>query len=75
MGRPGTEASGASVTVASEPSDDEPGWTEVPERHLLACTAHEVSVRPLASLPAEKPSSPVTTRTDSDVSTEGIFTA
>jgi gamma-glutamyl hercynylcysteine S-oxide hydrolase len=75
MGRPGTDASGASVTVASEPSDDEPGWTEVPERHLLACTAREVSVRPLASLPAGNPGSPVTTRTDGEVSIEGIFTA
>src|SRR6201996_1227255 len=73
-GKPAAGASGASVTVASEPSDDEPGWTEVPDRHLLACTAHEVSVRPLASLPAENFISPVTTRTDSDVSIEGIFT-
>jgi gamma-glutamyl hercynylcysteine S-oxide hydrolase len=40
------------VTVASEPSDDEPGWTEVPDQHLLAATAHEVSVRPLAPVPA-----------------------
>jgi gamma-glutamyl hercynylcysteine S-oxide hydrolase len=74
-GKPAAGASGASVTVASEPSDDEPGWTEVPDRHLLACTAREVSVRPLASLSAENFSSPVTTRIDSDVSIEGIFTA
>jgi gamma-glutamyl hercynylcysteine S-oxide hydrolase len=40
------------VTVASEPSDDEPGWTEVPDEHLLAATAHEVTVRPLAAVPA-----------------------
>jgi gamma-glutamyl hercynylcysteine S-oxide hydrolase len=72
---PAAGESWASVTVASEPSDDEPGWTEVPDRHLLACTALEVSVRPLAGLPAENPSHPVTTRTASDVSTEGIFTA
>ncbi|HEY7278965.1 MAG TPA: hypothetical protein VH594_23560, partial [Trebonia sp.] len=38
-----------SVTVASEPSDDEPGWTEVPDRHLLVATAGEVSVQPLAA--------------------------
>jgi glutamine amidotransferase len=37
-----------SVTVASEPSDDEPGWTEVPDQHLLVATASEVSVQPLA---------------------------
>jgi glutamine amidotransferase len=39
----------ASVTVASEPSDDEPGWTEVPDRHLLVATAGEVSVQPVAA--------------------------
>jgi len=38
----------ASLTVASEPSDDEPGWTEVPDRHLLVATAGEASVQPLA---------------------------
>jgi glutamine amidotransferase len=36
-----------SVTVASEPSDDGPGWTEVPDRHLLTATARGVSLRPL----------------------------
>jgi len=41
-------ASGAAVVVASEPCDDEPGWAEVPDRHVLAATAREVSVRPLA---------------------------
>jgi glutamine amidotransferase len=41
-----------SVTVASEPTDDEPGWTEVPGRHLLVATAGEVSVQPLARAPA-----------------------
>jgi glutamine amidotransferase len=39
----------ASLTVASEPSDDEPGWTEVPDRHLLVATADKVSVQPLAA--------------------------
>jgi glutamine amidotransferase len=38
----------ASVVVASEPFDDEPGWVEVPDRHLLAATERAVSVRPLA---------------------------
>jgi gamma-glutamyl hercynylcysteine S-oxide hydrolase len=38
-----------SVVVASEPSDDEPGWIEVPDRHLLTATPREVSVHPLAA--------------------------
>jgi glutamine amidotransferase len=38
-----------SVLVASEPSDDEPGWIEVPDRHLLTATPREVSVQPLAA--------------------------
>ncbi len=37
------------VTVASEPDDDEPGWTEVPDRHVLTATHCSWStVRPLA---------------------------
>jgi gamma-glutamyl hercynylcysteine S-oxide hydrolase len=36
----------ASVTVASEPFDDEPGWAQVPDRHLLTATAHGVSASP-----------------------------
>jgi glutamine amidotransferase len=36
-----------SVTVASEPSDDEPGWTEVPDSHVLTATPAQVSVIPL----------------------------
>ena len=43
-GRPGA----ASVTVASEPDDDGPGWTEVPDRHVLTATPSQVRVRPLA---------------------------
>jgi len=46
----GPLATGAAVVVASEPCDDEPGWTEVPDRHLLAATAREVSVGPLAAV-------------------------
>ncbi|HXT92687.1 MAG TPA: class II glutamine amidotransferase [Trebonia sp.] len=39
----------ASVVVASEPFDDEPGWHEVPDQHLLIATANAASVRPLAA--------------------------
>ncbi|HEY4465103.1 MAG TPA: ergothioneine biosynthesis protein EgtC [Streptosporangiaceae bacterium] len=42
----------ASVTVASEPADDGPGWVEVPDRSLLAATPAEVTVRHL-EVPAE----------------------
>jgi glutamine amidotransferase len=38
------------VTVASEPCDDEPGWTEVPDRQLLSAAPSQVTVRPLSSL-------------------------
>jgi gamma-glutamyl hercynylcysteine S-oxide hydrolase len=38
------------VTIASEPCDDEPGWTEVPDRQVLTATASRVTVRPLSSL-------------------------
>jgi glutamine amidotransferase len=43
-------ADGAGVTVASEPCDDEPGWTEVPDRQLLTAVPSRVTVRPLSSL-------------------------
>jgi glutamine amidotransferase len=51
------------VVVASEPGDDEPGWTEVPDRHLVTATASLVSVRPLAARrdpvpPRTSPTSP-----------------
>jgi len=39
------------VTVASEPSDDDLDWIEVPDRHVLAATASSVSLRPLAAPP------------------------
>ena len=75
-----------SVTVASEPSDDEPGWTEVPDRHLLVATAGAVSVQPLAARPggaageaarAGRARAPASDSArvpsiESDVSTEGI---
>ena len=60
----------ASVTVASEPSDDEPGWTEVPDRHLLVATAGAVSVQPLVRAPATDRA--CVPSIESDVSTEGI---
>jgi glutamine amidotransferase len=47
-------APAASVLVASEPCDDEPGWTEVPDRHLLTAAPHGVSLQPLAG-PAAVP--------------------
>src|SRR6202012_4377626 len=36
-----------SVTVASEPADEEPGWIEVPDRSLLAATPTDVRIRSL----------------------------
>ena len=41
---------GGAVTVASEPCDDEPGWTRVPDRQVLTAVPSEVAVRPLSSL-------------------------
>lgn len=35
------------VVVASEPSDDEPGWVEVPDHSLLCATPDGVAVTPL----------------------------
>jgi gamma-glutamyl hercynylcysteine S-oxide hydrolase len=39
------------VLVASEPGDDEPGWTEVPDGSLLEATAGGVRITPLRSWP------------------------
>jgi gamma-glutamyl hercynylcysteine S-oxide hydrolase len=75
--------SAESVVVASEPGDDQPGWTEVPDRHSLTATPAGVSARPLT---AEIPGFTATARahrarrtdrfdhTDNDVSNEGIVT-
>ena len=70
------------VTVASEPDDDGPGWTEVPDRHLLTAAAGQVRVRPLAGRPHEPSRAPTpgpppgrAPDTGSDLSTEGIFTS
>jgi gamma-glutamyl hercynylcysteine S-oxide hydrolase len=41
-------ASGHTVVVASEPGDDRPGWTEVPDGSVLTATPRQVSVAPLA---------------------------
>jgi glutamine amidotransferase len=40
---------GSSVVVASEPGDDEPGWTEVPDGSVVTATPQQVSVAPLAA--------------------------
>jgi glutamine amidotransferase len=37
------------VVVASEPGDDEPGWTEVPRGSVVTATPQQVSVAPLAA--------------------------
>jgi glutamine amidotransferase len=38
---------GGAVIVASEPGDDQPGWTEVPDRQVLTAAPDRVTVRPL----------------------------
>ncbi|HUN36611.1 MAG TPA: ergothioneine biosynthesis protein EgtC [Trebonia sp.] len=38
-----------SVTVASEPSDDLPGWTEVPDEHVLTAVRGLVEMHPLSA--------------------------
>jgi len=38
------------VVVASEPGDDEPGWTEVPDSRVVAATRQQVSVTEIAAL-------------------------
>jgi glutamine amidotransferase len=40
-------APGRSLVVASEPHDDDPRWTEVPDRHLLTGDTSEVLLIPL----------------------------
>ena len=42
------QADGA-VIVASEPGDDGPGWTEVPDRQVLTAAPDRVTVRPLTT--------------------------
>jgi glutamine amidotransferase len=45
--RQGRDGGADSVTVASEPSDEDPAWTEVPDRSLVTATASDVKIRPL----------------------------
>jgi gamma-glutamyl hercynylcysteine S-oxide hydrolase len=45
------------VVVASEPSDDRPGWIEVPDRQVLSALPGRVDVRPLGP-PASAPPTP-----------------
>ena len=72
-------SSQGAVTVASEPDDDGPGWTEVPDRHVLTATptlaeaGPLAEARPLAEASADPPPRRVPL-TESDVSTEGILT-
>jgi glutamine amidotransferase len=42
-----TRAGGGVALAASEPLDDEPGWVEVPDRHLVELDAGGTSTRPL----------------------------
>ena len=66
-------ASPGAVTVASEPDDDGPGWTEVPDRHVLTATTALARATPLAEAAAGPPPRRVPP-TDIDISTEGILT-
>src|SRR5262245_9470519 len=43
---------GPSVVVASEPTDDAPGWEEVSDRSLVTATVAGVDVQPLPGPPA-----------------------
>ncbi|MBV9792649.1 MAG: ergothioneine biosynthesis protein EgtC [Actinobacteria bacterium] len=45
--RLGHTAGADSVTVASEPADDDPAWTEIPDRSLVTATTTDVQIRPL----------------------------
>jgi glutamine amidotransferase len=42
-------ATAASVVVASEPLDDDPAWTPVPDGHLVRATATEHRIRPMGA--------------------------
>jgi gamma-glutamyl hercynylcysteine S-oxide hydrolase len=42
-------ASDRAVVIASEPGDDEPGWTEVPDGSVVTATPQQVSVAELAA--------------------------
>jgi glutamine amidotransferase len=42
-----TRTGGGVALAASEPLDDDPGWVEVPDRHLVELDADGASTRPL----------------------------
>jgi gamma-glutamyl hercynylcysteine S-oxide hydrolase len=44
-------AVGGALTVSSEPTDDGPGWTAVPDRHLVVATPSTVDITPLDIMP------------------------
>jgi glutamine amidotransferase len=46
--------SGPAVVVASEPGDDETGWTEAPADSVVTATAGQVEVVPLLNVPANE---------------------
>ena len=50
------------VTAASEPCDDDPGWTEVPDRHVLVAVPSQVTVRPFSSLASDSLSEGISIR-------------
>jgi gamma-glutamyl hercynylcysteine S-oxide hydrolase len=47
-----------SVTVASEPADEDPAWTEIPDRSLVTATASDVKLQPLPVPPEVTADSP-----------------
>ncbi|MGH3288580.1 MAG: ergothioneine biosynthesis protein EgtC [Streptosporangiaceae bacterium] len=44
--------SGDALVIASEPGDDEPGWTEVPDNSVLTAAAGQVDVTQLLKVPS-----------------------
>ncbi|MFI5845946.1 ergothioneine biosynthesis protein EgtC [Catenuloplanes sp. NPDC051500] len=46
---------GRSVTVSSEPLDDDRAWAEVPQDHLLVATRSTLDIMPLDTMPLEAP--------------------
>jgi glutamine amidotransferase len=50
------DSADGSVTVASEPADDAPGWAQVPDRHVLTAVPGRVDIRPIASATCAQPS-------------------
>jgi gamma-glutamyl hercynylcysteine S-oxide hydrolase len=49
---------GSSVVVASEPGDDEPGWTEVPDGCVVTAIPQQVSVTEMAALDGQEMQDP-----------------